>query len=51
MSVTIKKGEMVRVCQKNSCGKTFSNHLSSCPHCGNRDYKVKVLEKDTVVER
>jgi uncharacterized OB-fold protein len=43
---TVNVGDKVRACNKNSCGKYFSDHLSSCPHCGNSDYNVKVITQE-----
>ena len=45
-SLNINIGDKVRACSKNSCGKYFSNFLSSCPHCGSTDYIAKVVTKD-----
>ena len=39
-------GDQVRVCKKNTCGKFFSNHLKTCPHCNCPDYKVAVVTKE-----
>ena len=43
---TVNIGEQVRVCNKNSCGYVYSNHLSSCPKCGGTDYIAKALTKE-----
>ena len=45
-SFVVNVGDKVRACNKNSCGKYFSDHLSSCPYCGSSDYIVKVLTKE-----
>ena len=36
--VNINVGDKVRQCE--TCGTYFSNHLSTCPHCGGSRYKV-----------
>jgi len=38
MAININVGDKVRQCR--SCGTVFSNHLSSCPHCGGTQYLV-----------
>ena len=41
--INIEIGEKIRQCK---CGHYFSNHRSSCPHCGGQDYKIKELTRD-----
>jgi len=42
--LNINIGEKIRQCE--TCGTVFSNHLSSCPHCGGVKYNVKELTPD-----
>jgi predicted nucleic acid-binding Zn-ribbon protein len=39
--LNINIGEKVRQCTQ--CGTYYSNHLSTCPHCGGSKYNVKEL--------
>ena len=46
--VNVQVGEKVKQCA--TCGTIFSNHLSSCPHCGGQKYNVKELERRDLEE-
>lgn len=43
---TVNVGDKVRVCNEDSCGKYFSDRLSSCPYCGKNGYSTKVITKE-----
>jgi len=46
--VNINVGDKVRQCA--SCGTMYSNHLSSCPHCGGTKYNILEITPQTKAE-
>jgi len=46
-----KAGDKVRACNKNSCGRYFSNLLNFCPHYKGPYYITKNVTKDIEMQR
>jgi len=42
--VNISIGEKIKKC--SNCGELYSNHLSTCPHCGGSQYNILELTRE-----